>query len=93
MGKNQCHSAFFLSPLFAVQPTSWPKPAVVRYTKSNTMNKRGEMMQPLKISLETAQKLAKALGVPIEQIMHMPPHILVNKLLELEKKEKENDPS
>ncbi|AEV19980.1 hypothetical protein GTCCBUS3UF5_26770 [Geobacillus thermoleovorans CCB_US3_UF5] len=51
------------------------------------------MMQPLKISLETAQKLAKALGVPIEQIMHMPPHILVNKLLELEKKEKENDPS
>ncbi len=45
-------------------------------------------MQPLKISLETAQKLAKALGVPIEQIMHMPPHILVNKLLELEKNEK-----
>ncbi|OKO91150.1 hypothetical protein BRO54_2851 [Geobacillus proteiniphilus] len=51
------------------------------------------MMQPLKISLETAQKLAKALGVPIEQVMHMPPHILVNKLLELEKKEKENSSS
>jgi tRNA A37 threonylcarbamoyltransferase TsaD len=46
-------------------------------------------MQPLKISLETAQKLAKALGMPIEQIMHMPQHILVQKLLELEKKQKE----
>jgi hypothetical protein len=46
-------------------------------------------MQPLKISLETAQKLAKALGMPIEQIMHMPQHILVQKLLELEKKKNE----
>jgi tRNA A37 threonylcarbamoyltransferase TsaD len=46
-------------------------------------------MQPLKISLETAQKLAKALGMPIEQIMHMPQHILVQKLLELEKKRNE----
>ncbi|BDG36718.1 MULTISPECIES: YycC family protein [Anoxybacillaceae] len=46
-------------------------------------------MQPLKISLETAQKLAKALGMPIERIMHMPQHILVQKLLELEKKQNE----
>ena len=51
------------------------------------------MMQQLKISLETAQKLAKALGIPIERVMHMPPHILMQKLLELEKKEKEHDPS
>ena len=53
----------------------------------------GKMMQPLKISLETAQKLAKALGVPIERVMHMPPHILMKKLLELEKKEPEHDES
>lgn len=46
-------------------------------------------MQPLKISLETAQKLAKALGMPIERIMHMPQHILVQKLLELKKKQNE----
>lgn len=47
-------------------------------------------MQPLKISLETAQKLAKALGMPIERIMHMPQHILVQKLLELEKSKTSN---
>jgi tRNA A37 threonylcarbamoyltransferase TsaD len=46
-------------------------------------------MRPLQISLETAQKLSKALGVPIEQIMHMPQHILVQKLLELEKTKKD----
>jgi hypothetical protein len=53
------------------------------------INRRGDKMQPLKISLETAQKLAKALGMPIERIMHMPQHILVQKLLELEKKQNE----
>ncbi|GMB07698.1 YycC-like protein [Thermolongibacillus altinsuensis] len=46
-------------------------------------------MRPLQISLETAQKLSKALNVPIEQIMHMPQHILIQKLLELEQNEKE----
>ncbi|NNV05328.1 YycC family protein [Geobacillus sp. C56-T2] len=50
-------------------------------------------MQPLRISLETAQKLAKVLGVPIEQIMHMPPHILINKLREWEQKEKRSGSS
>jgi len=43
------------------------------------------MMRPLQISLETAQKLSEALKMPIEQIMHMPQHILVQKLVELEK--------
>lgn len=43
-------------------------------------------MRPLQISLETAQKLAKALNVPLEQIMHMPQHILIQKLLEIEKR-------
>jgi tRNA A37 threonylcarbamoyltransferase TsaD len=48
-------------------------------------------MRPLQISLETAQKLSKALGMPIEQIMHMPQHILVQKLLELEKQNKDKN--
>ncbi|NNU89100.1 YycC family protein [Anoxybacillus sp. CHMUD] len=46
-------------------------------------------MRPLQISLETAQKLAKVLNVPLEQIMHMPQHILIQKLLEIEKKEQQ----
>lgn len=46
-------------------------------------------MRPLQISAETAIRLSKALNVPIEQIMHMPQHILVQKMMELEKDEKE----
>ncbi|MEW8972268.1 YycC family protein [Mesobacillus jeotgali] len=42
-------------------------------------------MRPLHISAETAVKLSEKLGVPIEQIMHMPQHILIQKLSELEK--------
>ncbi|WP_081734249.1 YycC family protein [Halalkalibacter akibai] len=42
-------------------------------------------MRPLQISAETAQKLSEQLKVPIEQIMHMPQHILLAKLAELEK--------
>ncbi|MFC4324042.1 YycC family protein [Litchfieldia salsa] len=44
-------------------------------------------MKPLQISADTAVKLAKALGVPLEQIMHMPQHILIQKMIELEKNE------
>ncbi|WP_099351840.1 YycC family protein [Fredinandcohnia onubensis] len=46
-------------------------------------------MRPLQISAETAIRLSKALNVPIEQIIHMPQHILVKKMMELEKAEKE----
>jgi len=42
-------------------------------------------MQPLKISAETALKLSAALKVPVEQLMHMPQHILLQKLAELSK--------
>jgi tRNA A37 threonylcarbamoyltransferase TsaD len=56
-----------------------------------TINKGENHMRPLQISLETAQKLSKALGMPIEQIMHMPQHILVQKLVELEKAKKDED--
>ncbi|WP_088072608.1 YycC family protein [Gottfriedia luciferensis] len=42
-------------------------------------------MRPLQISPETAVLLSKKLNVPLEQIMHMPQHILIKKLMELEK--------
>ncbi|WP_226679929.1 YycC family protein [Sutcliffiella horikoshii] len=48
-------------------------------------------MRPLQISAETAQKLAEALDVPIEQVMHLPQHILVQKLVELERTESGNN--
>jgi hypothetical protein len=41
-------------------------------------------MKPLQLSPETAIKLAEKLNVPIEQLMHMPQHILIQKLMELE---------
>ena len=42
-------------------------------------------MKPLQLSPETAIKLAEKLNVPLEQLMHMPQHILIQKLVELEK--------
>lgn len=45
------------------------------------------MTMPLQISPETAIKLSKELNVPIEHLMHMPKHILLQKLAELAKKE------
>jgi len=50
-------------------------------------------MRPLQISPETAQKLAKGLGVPLEHLMHMPQHILLQKLAELAKQEAISDPA
>lgn len=46
-------------------------------------------MQPLQISAETAKKLAEELKVPIEHLMHMPKHILLQKLTELANKKQE----
>lgn len=40
-------------------------------------------MRPLQISPETAMKLAEKLNVPIEQLMHMPQHILIQKMMEI----------
>lgn len=42
-------------------------------------------MPPLQISAETAIKLSEKLKVPIEHLMHMPQHILLQKLAELAK--------
>ncbi|WP_172199517.1 YycC family protein [Saccharibacillus qingshengii] len=46
-------------------------------------------MRPLQISPDTAIKLSKQLNVPIEHLMHMPQHILMQKLAELAKQEAE----
>jgi hypothetical protein len=46
------------------------------------------VMKPLQLSPETAVKLAGKLNVPLEQLMHMPQHILIQKLMELEKESK-----
>jgi hypothetical protein len=43
------------------------------------------IMKPLQISPETAIKLAEQLKVPLEHLMHMPQHILLQKLAELAK--------
>ncbi|NBD27671.1 YycC family protein [Paenibacillus glycinis] len=43
------------------------------------------MSQPLQLSAETAVKLAKQLNVPLEHLMHMPKHILLQKIAELAK--------
>lgn len=45
-------------------------------------------MRPLPISPETAVKLAKQLNIPLEHLMHMPQHILLQKLAELSANEK-----
>ncbi|MDU4697539.1 MAG: YycC family protein [Paenibacillus sp.] len=44
-------------------------------------------MNPLQISADTAVKLAAKLKVPIEHLMHMPQHILMQKIAELAKEE------
>nr|WP_206697973.1 YycC family protein [Cytobacillus firmus] len=41
----------------------------------------------MQISPETALNLAEKLNLPLEQIMHMPQHILIQKMMELEKEE------
>lgn len=43
-------------------------------------------MKPLQISAETAKMLAEKLKLPIEQIMHMPQHILMQKMMDADKK-------
>ncbi|NGZ76837.1 YycC family protein [Saccharibacillus alkalitolerans] len=44
-------------------------------------------MRPLQISPDTAIKLSKELNVPIEHLMHMPQHILMQKLAQLAQQE------
>lgn len=46
-------------------------------------------MRPLQLSPETAVKLAEALNIPLEQLMHMPQHILLQKMAQLNQKDEE----
>ncbi len=48
-------------------------------------------MRPLQLSPETAVELAKKLNVPLEELMHMPKHILVQKMMHLEASQTEED--
>jgi len=48
-------------------------------------------MRPLQISPETALKLSEKLNVPLEQLMHMPQHILLKKMMELAEKEQNKE--
>ncbi|CAH0118303.1 MULTISPECIES: YycC family protein [unclassified Paenibacillus] len=48
-------------------------------------------MKPLQISPETAVMLAKKLNVPLEHLMHMPRHILLQKIAELTDQQKNNE--
>jgi plasmid maintenance system antidote protein VapI len=48
-------------------------------------------MRPLQISPETAIKLSEKLNVPLEHLMHMPKHILIQKMMELEKADEQNN--
>ncbi|ASS68850.1 MULTISPECIES: YycC family protein [unclassified Paenibacillus] len=43
------------------------------------------MSRPLQLSAETAVRLAKELNIPLEHLMHMPRHILLQKMAELAK--------
>lgn len=44
-------------------------------------------IRPLQISPETARKLAAMLNIPIEHLLHMPQHILMQKLAALAKQQ------
>lgn len=50
-------------------------------------------MKPLQVSPETAVKLAEKLKVPLEHLMHMPQHILMQKIAEIAKEEAADPPS
>jgi hypothetical protein len=56
-------------------------------------SERSIPMRPLQLSPETAVELAKKLNVPLEELMHMPKHILVQKMMQLEASQAEEDTS
>ncbi|MGL4818628.1 MAG: YycC family protein [Bacilli bacterium] len=45
-------------------------------------------MKRNEFSLEAAQRMSELLRMPIEEVMHTPRHILMQKLMEIEQKEK-----
>jgi len=51
------------------------------------------MSRPLQISADTAIKLSQELNIPLEQLMHMPKHILLQKLAQITANTDEGRPS
>jgi hypothetical protein len=49
-------------------------------------------MRPLQISPDTAVKLSQFMKVPVEHLMHMPQHILMQKLAEMAKQAASDQP-
>ncbi len=50
-------------------------------------------MRPMPISADTALKLSKFMNVPVEHLMHMPQHVLLQKLGEMAMAEGSKDKS
>jgi hypothetical protein len=48
-------------------------------------------MRRMPLSAETAVKLAEYMKVPLEHLMHMPQHILLQKLAEMAKEEPKSE--
>lgn len=48
-------------------------------------------MRPNQISLETAQMMSEKLNMPLEHVMHTPPHILMAKLQKVEEAKAKED--
>jgi hypothetical protein len=62
------------------------------YASLPKQTRRRIPMKPLPISAETAIKLSEQLNIPIENLMHMPQHILMQKLAELAKPKESTEP-
>jgi hypothetical protein len=65
----------------------------IRLYYNQTYIEGDQTMRPLQISAETAITLSKKLGVPIEHLMHMPQHILLQKIAELSKEDTSSEPT
>lgn len=48
-------------------------------------------MRPNQISLETAKMISEKLKMPLEHVMHTPPHILMEKLKQVEEQESDKE--
>ncbi|MGO4890602.1 YycC family protein [Anaerobacillus sp. MEB173] len=48
-------------------------------------------MKPNQFSIETAKILSEKLKMPIEHIMHTPPHIIMAKIAQLEKQDQQGE--
>ncbi len=63
----------------------------MRTLHAGVQYKMEDFMKPLQISAETAQKLPETLNLPLEQIMHLPQHILLAKIAEIQKQDQKSN--